>query len=59
MQSDSVTLSPQKFGAEVHRQETGFPLPAFAKGQVSVTNLAKGAGEIMIKQALELINQAK
>ena len=26
MQSDSVTLSPQKFGAEVHSQETGFPL---------------------------------
>jgi hypothetical protein len=26
MQSDSLTLSPQKFGAEVHSQETGFPL---------------------------------
>jgi len=26
MQSDSVSLSPQKFGAEVHSQETGFPL---------------------------------
>jgi len=50
-----VSLSNDTIGYVCHSQ-------AYEEGgyePVSGTNLAKGAGEIMIKQALELINQAK
>ena len=50
-----VSLSNDAIGYVCHSQ-------AYEEGgyePVSGTNLAKGAGEIMIKQALELINQAK
>ena len=50
-----ISLSNDSIGYVCHSQ-------AYEEGgyePVSGTNLAKGAGEIMIKQALELINQAK
>ena len=50
-----VSVSNDSIGYVCHSQ-------AYEEGgyePVSGTNLAKGAGEIMIKQALELINQAK
>jgi hypothetical protein len=50
-----ISLSNDTIGYVCHSQ-------AYEEGgyeSVSGTNLAKGAGEIMIKQALDLINQAK
>jgi len=50
-----ISLSNDAIGYVCHSQ-------AYKEGgyePVSGTNLAKGAGEIMIKQALDLINQAK
>ena len=50
-----ISLSNDTIGYVCHSQ-------AYEEGgyePVSGTNLAKGAGEIMIKQALDLINQAK
>ena len=50
-----ISVSNDSIGYVCHSQ-------AYEEGgyePVSGTNLAKGAGEIMIKQALELINQAK
>ncbi len=50
-----ISVSNDSIGYVCHRQ-------AYGEGgyePVSGTNLAKGAGEIMIKEALELINRAK